>query len=106
MPLLPSNRPHDSSSDVHPLSLRWWVRDQDGSVVLAQWPNPALAVWLVAVIVGWTGALGSDRTGELAAVGRGALIVWALDEVVRGASPARRILGAVVLAVQLVRLFG
>jgi hypothetical protein len=27
--------------------------------------------------------------------------VWALDEVVRGASPFRRILGAVVLAAQI-----
>ena len=49
--------------------------------------------------------LGSDRATALAAVGQGALVVWALDEVVRGASPARRVLGVVVLTVQLVRIF-
>lgn len=87
------------------LSLRWWVCDQNGRLTLAQWPNPALTVWLVAVVVAWTGALGQDRTATLKAVGQGALVVWALDELVRGATPARRVLGAVVLAVQLVRLF-
>ena len=81
------------------------MRDQNGAATLAQWPNPALAVWLVAVVVGWTGVLGDARTATLAGVGQGALIVWALDELVRGASPFRRLLGAVVLAGQLVRLF-
>jgi hypothetical protein len=37
-------------------------------------------------------------------VGNGALIVWSVDELVRGSSPVRRLLGAIVLAVQLVRL--
>jgi hypothetical protein len=75
------------------------VRDQNGRLALAQWPNPALAVWLVAVV------LGAVRSATLAEVGRGALIVWALDELVRGASPFRRLLGAVVLAGQLMHLF-
>jgi len=87
------------------LSLAWWFRDENGKVVLAQWPNPALAVWLVTTVVGGTGALGAARSETLAAVGRGALIVWALDEVVRGAAPFRRLLGSVVLVGQLVSLF-
>ncbi len=95
-----------ASEKARPLSLRWWIRDQNGSLTLAQLPNPALSVWLVTVVVGWTGVLGSDRATALAAVGQGALIVWALDEVVRGASPARRVLGAVVLTVQMVRILG
>ena len=81
------------------------MRDKDGNLVLAQWPNPALAVWLVTVVIGWTGVLGATRGARLSDVGRGALIVWALDELVRGASPFRRLLGAVVLAGQLVGLF-
>jgi hypothetical protein len=85
--------------------MAWWVRDQNGELTLAQWPNPALAVWLAAVVVGWTEVLGAAHSATLADVGRGALIVWALDELVRGASPARRLLGAVILAGQLVRLF-
>jgi hypothetical protein len=81
------------------------VRDKNGTVTLAQWPNPAPAVWLVTVVVGLTGVVGAARSGRLADVGRGALVVWALDEVVRGASPFRRLLGAVVLVGQLVHLF-
>jgi hypothetical protein len=68
-------------------------------------PNPALAVWLFCMVVGWAGVLAAERSDTLSAIGTGALVVWALDEVVRGASPARRILGAVVLLAQLVRLF-
>jgi hypothetical protein len=82
------------------------MSDSEGRVVLAQWPNPALAVWLVSVVVGWTGVLDQDRADPLTTVGSGALLVWALDEVVRGSSPARRLLGVVVLVFQLVRLFG
>jgi hypothetical protein len=73
-------------------------------MVLAQWPNPALAVWMVAVVVGRTEVLGAARSATLACVGQGALIVWALDELIRGSSPFRRLLGAVVLVLQLVRL--
>jgi hypothetical protein len=106
MPLLSLKPAHDAASHARPLSARWWICDKDGSVNVAQWPNPALVVWLVASVVGWTGVLGPDRTAQVGAVGSGALVAWALDELVRGASPARRLVGAVVLAVQLIRLFG
>jgi hypothetical protein len=86
-------------------SARWWVSDPSGGVSLVQPPNPALAVWLVSVVVGLTHLLHGDRSTTLAWVGKGALFVWALDEVVRGSSPARRVLGALVLAAQSVRLF-
>lgn len=102
----PSSRQDESLSRPRVLRLGWWVRNENGGSTLAQWPNPALAVWLVAVVVGWTGVLGTARGATLAGVGQGALIVWALDELVRGASPARRLLGAVILLGQLVRLFG
>lgn len=88
------------------LSPDWWIRDRDGRIVLAQAPNPAIAVWLVAVVVGWTDLLDSGRETALVHVGQGALIVWALDELARGASPARRVLGAVVLVAMVVRVFG
>jgi multisubunit Na+/H+ antiporter MnhE subunit len=86
-------------------SLRWWLCDRDGRVVLGQIPNPALAVWLASLVVGWTGVLGADRAETLTGVGQGALVVWALDELLRGSSPVRRLLGAVVLAMLLVGLF-
>lgn len=87
-------------------SLRWWISDRQGRPALVAWPNPALLVWLVTVIVGWTGVLETDRAATLKTIGQGALVVWALDELVRGASPVRRILGGIVLAAQLLRLFG
>ncbi|MEO6142866.1 MAG: hypothetical protein ABIP19_02715 [Dermatophilaceae bacterium] len=101
----PPPRDDESSSPTRVLSPGWWFRDQNGELRLAQWPSPALAVWLAAVVVGWTGVLGAARATTLAGVGRGALIVWALDELVRGSSPFRRLLGAVVLVGQLARLF-
>jgi len=92
------------SSPPRLVSTRWWTGDQGWSA-LAQWPNPALAVWLLTVVVHWTGALDASRSSALAGVGHGALVVWALDELVRGTSPIRRLMGAVVLAVQVHRLF-
>jgi len=87
-------------------SLQWWIRDRDGQVVLAQAPNAAITVWLASVVIGWTGVLDDHRDAILGRVGQGALVAWSLDELLRGASPARRLLGAVVLAVMVVRLFG
>lgn len=83
-------------------SLAWWMRDRRGDQTVAQLPNPALALWLLTVVLGWiasaTGAA-SNTQDTLHLVGRGALLAWALDEVVRGASPFRRALGAVVVVV-------
>lgn len=102
----PSSSSSPSPSARRVLSLDWWIRDREGRVVLAQPPNPALAVWLVCVVIGWTGLLEGDRATTLSRVGQGALVAWSLDEVVRGASPARRVIGVVVLVAMLVRLFG
>jgi len=98
--------PPASTRDRSPLSLDWWVRDRDGKLVLAQWPNPALGVWLISIILGPTGLLGPARTETLTAIGQGALVVWALDELIRGVNPFRRLLGAAVLVPQLLILFG
>lgn len=85
--------------------MSWWIRDHKGRVTLAMWPNPAIWVWLVAKVLAWTGLLSSSVSDDtLAAVGTGALLVWAADELFRGASPFRRVLGALVLGFQLVAL--
>jgi len=89
---------------ARPLSPRWWVTDREGHVVVAQWPNAALWVWSVALVARLTGVLGEGKADLLAGVGRGALLVWGVDEVWRGASPVRRLLGAVVLVAQVVGL--
>jgi hypothetical protein len=76
-----------------------FFRDESGRLVLFQVPNPALWVWLAATVLRWSPY--DSRDGELRWIGAGALIAWSLDELVRGAAPWRRLLGAVVLAWQL-----
>ncbi|MEV7398065.1 hypothetical protein [Aeromicrobium sp. NPDC092404] len=76
-----------------------FFRDESGRLVVAQVPNSALWVWLSATALRWSPY--DERDAELRWVGAGALTVWALDEVVRGAAPFRRVLGVVVLAWQL-----
>ena len=85
---------------ARPLSPSWWVTARDGRISVAQPPNPALYVWLVALVLRWSGVLGAGRETLLVGVGRGALIVWGADELFRGASPFRRLLGLLVLAFQ------
>jgi hypothetical protein len=75
----------------------WWVASSDGRPVLWQYPNPALWVWMAAVALGWFD-LPADRATLVDGIRDGALLVWALDEAVRGASPFRHLLGVVVLA--------
>ena len=76
-----------------------FFRDEAGRQVLVQVPNPALCVWMLATVLRWSSY--DSRDVELRWIGSGALIAWSLDELVRGAAPFRRVLGAVVLAGQL-----
>ena len=76
----------------------WVFRDRrTGRIVVAQWPNIALGVWLVASAVGAVLDPGGGWGSALRWVARLALGWWAVDEVVRGVNPWRRVLGAVVL---------
>jgi membrane associated rhomboid family serine protease len=84
-------------------SASWWFRSSDGRLTLWQWPNAALCVWAVALVVGRFDP-SAAHAAAVDGIRRGALLVWALDEVVRGASPFRRTLGAVVLVGQLASL--
>jgi hypothetical protein len=84
-------------------SISRWFRSSDGRLTLWQWPNPALWVWLVTVVLGWFD-LSAAHASTVDGIRSGALLVWALDELVRGSSPFRRTLGGVVLAAQLAML--
>jgi hypothetical protein len=65
---------------------------------VAQWPNPAIAVWAIALLLRLAGVASGTISDELLrGIATGALLVWALDEVLRGVSPVRRIMGALVL---------
>lgn len=79
-----------------------FVRDpRTGRVVVAQRPNPPLVAWGVLTL---GAAVTSSHSQALSWAGTGALVAWSADEVLRGASPFRRVLGLVVLAVSVRRL--
>jgi hypothetical protein len=78
--------------------LLWWFRNREtGAITVAQTPNLALSVFLVATAILWL----MHPTGVISTVAKviatGGLIVWALDEVVRGVNPWRCFLGVAVL---------
>ena len=66
---------------------------ETGRVVIAQFPNVPLWIFLGTVVVRAFVETGAPRTAVdwVAALSLG---VWALDEVVRGVNPWRRVLGA------------
>ena len=76
----------------------WLFRNRaTGRITVAQTPNAPLVVFLLAAGVRWllhpSGAVGT-AVDVVASV---ALIAWAVDEIVRGVNPWRRILGGAVL---------
>jgi hypothetical protein len=78
--------------------IEWWFRNRTtGAITVAQAPNLPLVVFLVAWAVNLVVApAGSVGTG-LDVVAAFALLVWAVEELVRGVNPFRRLLGAAVL---------
>jgi hypothetical protein len=95
---------HDDPSRVHvarplPQPLEWLFRDRDtGRITIVQPPNLTLAVFVGAVVVRRV-AEPEETAGAAVGVLAGvALVIWAVDEIVRGVNPWRRILGAAVLA--------
>jgi hypothetical protein len=103
--MTPSSADESTSGPMRPLSIRWWTGGR-GLAGIAQAPNPAIAVWAIASIVRWVGVPGNPRGETLAAgIAVGALLAWAADELLRGVSPIRRIMGFVVLVVLAMRLF-
>ncbi|WP_232628594.1 hypothetical protein [Methylobacterium sp. Leaf118] len=81
----------------------WFFRDRrTGAIVIGQWPNAPL--WIFAAASLAEVVLGAVAPGlppwlfaglRLAALG--ALAYWAVDEMLRGVNPWRRVLGAAVL---------
>ena len=84
--------------------LDWWIRDKDtGRIVLMQPPNAAILVFFASYVLRWF--TGDRLDSQLSHIGMGALAVWGLDEVIRGANPFRRLLGVGVLGWQIFKLF-
>jgi hypothetical protein len=77
----------------------WCFRDRStGRIVIGQFPNIALTVFMASVAVRWVADEGSPVFDVARWVGTAALLWWAVDEVVRGVNPWRRVLGLVVAA--------
>ena len=79
----------------------WLFRNRHtGQITVAQFPNLPLWLFLAATAV----QLVFDPSGGLRTAVRAAAVIglvwWAVDEVLRGVNPWRRILGGAVLAGQ------
>lgn len=82
----------------------WLFRNrQTGRVTIAQFPNAALGVFLAASVTDWLLDPDGRLDTALRMLATGALVWWAVDELIRGVNPWRRLLGGAVLAGQLVR---
>lgn len=78
--------------------LDWAFRNREtGRITIAQTPNAPLLVWIVCVLT--TRFLGLPHAADrvTGVIGTVALLVWALDELLRGVNPWRRLVGTVVL---------
>ncbi len=90
--------------------LDWFFRDRaTGRIVIGQWPNLPLWLFGAASALGWiVAASGWPAPGWLSVglevAARVTLAWWALDELLRGVNPWRRVLGGAVLLFLLVRI--
>jgi hypothetical protein len=80
--------------------VNWLFRNrQTGEITVAQAPNAALVVFLVAAVVHRVFDITGNPGTALTVISTGALAIWAADELLRGVNPFRRMLGAIVLGV-------
>jgi len=76
-------------------SIDWLFRNREsGKITIAQAPNPPLVILLVTLGLRLFVSEDGDAESVLGWIGLGALAWWALDEVIRGVNPWRRLLGA------------
>ncbi len=74
----------------------WFFRDRrTGRITIAQFPNVTLWIFIATVVLRVFVTGGTPRT-VVDWIGAVALGWWAVDEVVRGVNPFRRVLGAFV----------
>ena len=85
--------------------LGWFFRNPDtGEVVVAQWPNLPLSVFLAATAARLVFQPDGTAGTVVSIVATTAIVVWALFEIAAGSSPFRRVLGAAVLLATLTGL--
>ena len=80
----------------------WFFRNREtGEVTIAQAPNLVLWIVIAAGFLLWVWPSRGSPAIVLEILFKGALLVWAVDELFRGVNPWRRCLGAAVLGYEL-----
>jgi hypothetical protein len=74
-----------------------FVNRRTGGITVAQWPNVALLGFIALSIAQRFNIANGTPETTLRVLSAVALLAWAVDELVRGVNPFRRILGLVVL---------
>jgi hypothetical protein len=75
-------------------------RDSEGTIVLAQLPNPPLIGWILASLLQIVFTTGQIKLG-LDAVSFGCLFTWAWEELFQGVNYFRRGLGLIILVMSI-----
>lgn len=71
----------------------WLFRNrQTNEITIGQFPNVPLWIFFATVVLRWVVPDGALRNG-ISWIGAAALLWWAVDEVLRGVNPWRRLLG-------------
>lgn len=85
----------------------WWFRDRrSGQIVVAHVPNLPIMLWFATVGARWLVASDTSTSAVLEWAGSLTLGWWAIDELVRGVNPWRRVLGLVGCAVVITGIAG
>jgi len=83
--------------------LQLFFRNREtGAITIVQAPNLVLWVVIAAAVLRWIGP--ADADAILTAAVKVGLLIWAVDEILRGVNPWRRCLGAAVFCYALVTL--
>lgn len=83
----------------------WLFRNRrTGEITIAQFPNLSLGIFLVAAVLRFALSPTGTTATVLDLIATGALLWWAVDEIVRGVNPFRRILGGIVVVAELILL--
>ena len=81
-----------------PRFLNWlFLNRATGELTIAQMPNPALWIVLVASLLSWAWHPAGQTGLQLDCLIKASLFVWGVDEILRGVNPWRRCLGAAAL---------
>ena len=90
---MPGQKRHPPPARTASALFEWLFRNREtGQITIAQFPNVALWIFIVTVVLRRVLADAAIRTA-VGAIGVAALAWWALDELFRGVNPWRRLLG-------------